>query len=59
MLDHASATAQQLADAIERATTEASFRENIHLIAESFRAAGGYPLAVDEVFAMKKAHGIA
>ena len=59
VLDHASATAQQLADAVERVTTEASFRENIHVIAESFRAAGGYSFAVDEVFAMKKARGIA
>ena len=27
--------------------------------AESFRAAGGYPRAADEVFAFKKARGIA
>ncbi|MCK9688659.1 macrolide family glycosyltransferase [Scleromatobacter humisilvae] len=59
VLDHATATAGQLADAVERVTTEPSFREAIHVIAESFRAAGGYPRAADEVFAFKKARGIA
>ena len=59
VLDHASVTAQHLVDAVERVTTESSFRESMHVIAESFRAAGGYPMAVDEVFAMKKARGIA
>ncbi len=59
VLDHATAAAEQLASAIERVTTEPSFRESIHVIAESFRAAGGYPKAVDEVFALKKARGIA
>ncbi len=59
VLDHASATATQLAEAVERVTTEASFRAGIHAIAASFRAAGGYPRAVDAVFALKKARGIA
>ena len=59
VLDHATANAEQLADAIERVTTEPSFRAAIRVIAESFRAAGGYPRAADEVFAFKKARGIA
>ena len=58
VLDHATATAEQLADAIERVTTEPSFRASLRVIADSFRAAGGYPQAVDEVFALKKARGI-
>jgi len=58
VLDHATASAEQLADAIERVTTEPSFRDGIRVIADSFRAAGGYPQAVDEVFALKKARGI-
>jgi MGT family glycosyltransferase len=59
VLDHASVTARQLADAIERVTTEASFRESMHVIAESFRVPGGYPRAVDEIFALKATRGIA
>ncbi len=31
----------------------------MHVVAESFRAAGGYPFAVDEIVAMKKTRGIA
>ena len=58
VLDHASATPEQLAEAIDRVVREPSFRENIHRIADSFRAAGGYPAAVDEVFAFKRRHGI-
>ena len=59
VLDHASATAAQLEDAIARVTGEPSFRAAIRVIAESFRAAGGYPKAADEVFALKKARGLA
>ena len=59
VLDHATTTAEQLADAVERVTTEPSFRAGIHAIADSFRAAGGYPKAADAVFALKKARGIA
>ena len=59
VLDHASATAQQLEEAIRRVTTEPSFRANIRTIAESFPAAGGYPAAVDEIFRLKRARAIA
>jgi hypothetical protein len=45
-------------DAIGRVTTEPPLRAGIHAIAESFRAAGGYPKAADEVFAWKMARGI-
>ena len=59
VLDHATVTPAQLEDAIRRVTTEPSFRAGIHAIAESFRVAGGYAKAVDEVFALKKARGVA
>jgi len=59
VLDHASATAQQLEDAVARVTTEPSFRAALRVIADSFRAAGGYPKAADEVFALKKARRVA
>ncbi len=59
MLDHAGTTARQLADAVERVTTEPSYRAGIRAIADSFRAAGGYTKAADEVFALKKARGAA
>lgn len=59
VLDHASATAEQLAEAVARVTNEPSFRAAIRTIADSFRAAGGYAKAADEVFALKKARGVA
>ncbi len=59
VLDHAGTTARQLADAVERVTTEPSYRAGIRAIADSFRAAGGYTKAADEVFALKKARGAA
>jgi UDP:flavonoid glycosyltransferase YjiC (YdhE family) len=58
VLDHATATPQQLEDAIARVLAEPSFRSGIRAIAESFREAGGYPRAADEVFAWKQARGI-
>ena len=58
VLDHATATPQQLEEAVARVLAEPSFRTGIHAIAESFRAAGGYPRAADEVFAWKKARGL-
>jgi MGT family glycosyltransferase len=59
VLDHASVTAPQLAEAIERVTSEPSFRKAIHTIAASFDAAGGYPKAADDVFALKRSRGVA
>lgn len=59
VLDHASATAAQLAQAVERVTTEPSYQAGMRAIAASFREAGGYPRAVDAVFALKKARGLA
>ena len=59
VLEHATATAEQLSDAVQRVTTEPSFRERMRTIADSFRAAGGYPKAADAVFALKKVCGIA
>ena len=59
VLDHAGATAEQLEHAIHRVTTEPAFGTSIHAIAESFRGAGGYPKAVDEIFLLKRRHRIA
>ena len=59
VLDHASATPAQLEDAVRRVSSEPAFRAGMHAIAESFRAAGGYPRAVDEIFELKKRHRIA
>jgi MGT family glycosyltransferase len=59
VLDHAGVTAEQLEHAVHRVTTEPAFRQNIHAIAESFRAAGGYPKAVDEIFRLKRDRRIA
>ena len=58
VLEHATATAEQLSDAVQRVTTEPSFRERMRTIADSFRAAGGYPKAADAVFALKRTRGI-
>ena len=58
VLDHATVTSQQLEEAVARVLAEPSFRAGIHAIADSFRAAGGYPRAADEVFAWKKARGL-
>ena len=57
--DHASATAEQLEEAVRRVRSEPAFREGMHAIAESFRAAGGYPRAVEEIFELKRRHRIA
>ena len=59
VLDHASVTAAQLEEAVRRVSSEPAFRTGMHAIAESFRAAGGYPRAVDEIFELKKRHRIA
>ena len=59
VLDHASATAEQLEEAMRRVSSEPAFREGMHTIAESFRAAGGYPRAVEEIFELKTRHRIA
>ena len=58
VLDHATVTPQQLEEAIDRVTSEPSFRTGIRAIAESFREAGGYPKAADEIFAWKTRRGV-
>jgi MGT family glycosyltransferase len=59
VLDHANATAEQLEAAVRRVSSEPAFRAGMRAIAESFRAAGGYPRAVDEIFELKKRRRIA
>jgi len=58
-LEPAGVTAEELAQAIDRVLAEPSWRANIHAVAESFRAAGGYPKAVDEIFRLKRERRIA
>ena len=53
-LDAATVDADGLRHAVERVTTEPGYRAGIREIAQSFAAAGGYPRAVDEIFALKK-----
>ncbi len=59
VLDPATVTAQELAQAVDRVTSEPSFRAGMRVIADSFRAAGGYAQAADEIFALKAARRIA
>lgn len=55
--------ASQLTPAILRASTEKvfndpSYLQNIRTISDSFKAAGGYKKAVEEIFSLKKEKGI-
>ena len=54
VLDAATATPQELRAAVDRVIAEPRLREGVARIAESFAAAGGYPAAVDEIFALKE-----
>jgi MGT family glycosyltransferase len=47
-----------LRQAIEKVLSDSSYRDNIKKISDSFKAAGGYPKAVAEIFLLKKEKGI-
>ncbi|MBB6126026.1 nucleotide disphospho-sugar-binding domain-containing protein [Mucilaginibacter lappiensis] len=50
--------AEKLSKAIESVCTDLSYLTNIQKIAQSFREAGGYPKAVEEIFRFKQAKAI-
>lgn len=54
VLDAANLDAGQLKNAVEKVTTDPHYLKNIRKIDESFREAGGYPRAVQEVFRFVK-----
>ena len=58
VLDAAGASPAELRAAVDRVDGEPRFREGIARIADSFAAAGGYPKAVDEIFALQRRLGI-
>ena len=58
VLDAATLRADELRHAVERVTTEPGYRAGLRAIADSFAAAGGYPRAVDEIFALKRRRGV-
>ena len=57
-LEAATVTAQDLRLAVDTVMRSPSCAAALREVADSFRAAGGYARAVDEIFAMKAAQGI-
>ena len=57
-LNQESLTADELRGAAERVLKDGSFRKASEAIGESFRVAGGYRRAVEEIFAYKQSLGI-
>lgn len=58
VLDGKTLTAKALKNAVKSVLREPEYLENIHKISTSFKAAGGYKKAVDEIFKLKKAKSI-
>jgi MGT family glycosyltransferase len=52
-LDTKKLTPEVLSNAVKRVMTNPSYLENINRIDQSFKAAGGYPKAVEEIFRWK------
>jgi len=57
-LDKNKLTSEMLKNAVEKVLTEPSYLENIKKISHSFKEAGGYKKAIEEIFKFKKAKGI-
>ncbi|PZF71450.1 macrolide family glycosyltransferase [Taibaiella soli] len=57
-LDANTITPELLRSAVEKVMNEDRYRESIHKISESFKNAGGYRMAVDEIFKLKHGKGI-
>lgn len=57
-LDKNTLTPEILRDAVAKVQTDPNYLQNIKKIGHSFREAGGYPYAVEKIFALKKAKGI-
>ncbi len=58
-LDKDNITPEILENAIEKVQEDPSYLENIGKISESFKEAGGYKQAVQEIFKLKKEKGVA
>lgn len=59
VLDAETAGPKELRGAVETVMRDPAYLANIRKIDDSFREAGGYPRAVDEIFRLKRARGIA
>lgn len=57
-LDIKTLTPGDLSEAVQKVMTEPAYLENIKKIDESFKAAGGYPKAVAEIFRWKSTKGL-
>lgn len=57
-LDAAGLDAEKLKEAVERVLRDPAYLQNIRKIDQSFREAGGYPKAVEEIFLFKRKKGI-
>jgi MGT family glycosyltransferase len=57
-LDVADLSAQKLIGATEKVLNDPSYKTNIQKIADSFRQAGGYPKAAEEIFLFKEKNQI-
>lgn len=57
-LDASQLTPKILSAAVEKVVGDPGYLENIRKISDSFKAAGGYPKAVEEIFALKREKGI-
>lgn len=58
-LDAASLTPEKLQQAVDEVVSNPSYQEASKKISQSFREAGGYQKAVEEIFELKKRKGIA
>ncbi|AIQ13708.1 macrolide family glycosyltransferase [Paenibacillus durus] len=57
-LDKDQLTPELLKDSVEKVLNDPSYVENIKKISDSFKQAGGYKKAVEEIFKLKKEKGI-
>lgn len=57
-LDKNKLTSELLKNAVDKVLTEPSYLKNIKNISHSFKEAGGYKKAIEEIFKFKKAKGI-
>lgn len=57
-LDVRTLTPEILRNTIEKVMSDSSYLENMSKISESFKTAGGYKKAVDEIFSLKEKTGI-
>lgn len=57
-LDARDLTVETLRQAVKKVWSDPSYLENLKKISDSFKAAGGYGKAVEEIFKLKKARGI-